>query len=118
MTPENKIIDFLCTEHAGMSAQAICKQYSNGGHLTELSHPHDPSDFNRCLICLEMTDIDISIMIGTSEIWNRFIENWNRIKNCFTDEAGVNWSKGRSAPNTYKLMKKVMSGKLPKEQKS
>ncbi len=108
---KDEIIDFLTGPHVGMSSKAICKQSASKTLIKGASYPRDPADFNRCQICLDQTDIDIEIMRGVSKEWTNLVDSWNRIKNCFIEEAGYNWNKQRSAPNTYDLMKKIISHK-------
>lgn len=101
-----KIGDFLASRYAGTSAKAICSR-AMGSKLSN-DHPYDPADFNRCLMCLNMTGIDISVMIGASEIWDKLVEHWTEIERCFIDEVGLNWCNGDRAEKTYNLMQKIM----------
>ena len=72
-------------------------------------HPLDPSDFNRCLNFLECVP-DARAHMGRaaaiSPLWKKLVDNWAAIEQCFLDEVGLNWSKGRhlKAPKTAGLL--------------
>lgn len=74
-------------------------------------HPHDPDDLNRCMKLLmaapEVREAFPKIA-AASEIWAALIARWSELETSFIDEAGIDWSKARSAPKTYALMKSII----------
>jgi len=74
------------------------------------SHPYDPSDFNRCLLLLDAVPEIRRHMDKVAEIsdaWARLVERWDEVEQCFIDEVGFNWTNGRRASRTYRLMKEI-----------
>ena len=74
------------------------------------NHPFDPSDLNRCLLLLDQVPEvrnHFDKIGASSAVWKRFIDNWGELESTFLEEAGLNWSKDRSAPKTYELMKNI-----------
>lgn len=77
---------------------------------SDKSHPHDPDDLDRCLRLLaavpELRE-KLPKMRTCSKKWAALVDNWNLIETCHLDEVGLGWTKARSAPVTYKLMRSV-----------
>ena len=48
-------------------------------------------------------------MRSLSADWEALVERWSEIAKSMDDEVGIDWSKDRSAPRTYELMKSVMA---------
>lgn len=75
-------------------------------------HPHDPDDFNRCLLLVEQVPAvrerfdRIAIL---SDRWGKLIARWDELRAVFIDEAGWNWSKSHRAPKTYALMREILA---------
>lgn len=73
-------------------------------------HPHDPDDLNRCLKLLRAVP---SVRGAFPEIakqsphWAGLIARWDEIEASFLAEAGIDWSKARSAKKTYALMRSI-----------
>jgi hypothetical protein len=70
--------------------------------------PSDPSDLGRCLRLLERIPewkTRMAEMAECSEGWARMMIYWDEIAASMADEVGIDWSKGRSAPKTYEMMK-------------
>lgn len=75
------------------------------------SHPHDPDDLDRCLRLLEAVPELRPLlpkMAGVSPEWAALISNWAEIERSHLDEVGLGWTKARSAPRTYDLMRKTI----------
>lgn len=105
----SSVLEWMATGQVGASSKsmalAACDLACDG------SYPLDPSDFNRCLMLLQeipavRNHFDRIAALG--EVWKRLIGRWSEIEHCFLDEAGSNWSKAKSAPKTYALMKEVI----------
>ncbi len=76
--------------------------------------PSDPSDFNRCLLFLDAVPEARKSMHKFANInndWATLVANWDKIEQCFLDEVGLNWSKGRTihAKKTFDLMRDLAS---------
>lgn len=96
----------------GMSSEFIWAHMM--GVMTEVrfvSHPHDPSDINRCFQLLHKVPAwreRIGEMTVYGPVWEALVQNWSRLETMFEAEVGVNWSNGREAPRTYAAMKKII----------
>ncbi|MFL0980268.1 hypothetical protein [Vibrio parahaemolyticus] len=108
-----KILTWLAQERTGLSSECMaftaagieCRRYG--------SYPHDPSDFNRCLVLIHNVP---EIRTHFSDIaklniqWKALISRWDELEETFIEEVGFNWSKADSAPKTYALMKEILKG--------
>ena len=108
---KDKVLHWLANGEVGSSSKAMA--FCFAGVDCELNdHPHDPSDFNRCLLFLDAvsaTRVDMRLLRGLSRTWSRFVDHWDEIETCFLDEAGFNWCKANKAPKTYALIKSVIA---------
>ena len=102
-----KALTWFATGNTGLSSTFMCSTLC-GIANARYAHPHDPSDLNRCFQMLkavpELKD-RISRMKDASKEWETLIKNWDALESSFINEAGENWSKGRSATITYHAMK-------------
>lgn len=93
----------------GASSKALCRHML--GELSDGSYPHDPADLGRCLRLLavipEWTG-RMDEMRAVSPYWKALAERWGELWFVMTDEVGIDWSKGRSAPKTYALMRSIL----------
>jgi hypothetical protein len=73
-------------------------------------HPLDLYDFNRCIKLVDaVPDVrgwfhEIRLL---SPQWAAVIDNWDRLRTSFIEEAGYDWSKSNRCPETYKLWKSL-----------
>jgi hypothetical protein len=77
------------------------------------SHPHDPDDLDRCLRLLaDVPELraKLPLMAQQSPEWAALVENWDRIEQSHLNEVGLGWTKARTAPKTYDLMRSVIEG--------
>lgn len=105
---ELKAIKWLMGRKVGKSSKSMLAAHLSINLEDGYSHPHDPSDLNRCFILLEtIPEIRNSFnkIANISKEWKLIIENWEDLKILFEEEAGRDWCKGRSAPITYKRMR-------------
>jgi len=106
-----KVLGWLSSGDTGISSETIAYWLAFGLNRPGGNHPLDPADFNRCLVLLqkvpELREF-LFRMKSVSPIWKRLVDAWDRIEALFLEEAGLNWSKTRSAPKTYALMKEVI----------
>ena len=81
-----------------------------------LTHPKDPRDFNSCLLLLrsvpELRDQLSTRVASLSQPWADLVAEWGDIEAMFLDEAGWDFSKNSSAPNTHALLKKILADDL------
>lgn len=73
--------------------------------------PHDPDDLDRCLQLLEavpLLRVMLPQMATHSPQWAAMVQHWAEIEASHLDEVGLRWTKARSAPKTYALMRKVL----------
>ena len=106
------VIAWMAGDDTGISSLAIAsamagiKQKTRWGSRT----PRDPSDLGRCLRLMAKfpqwtPERFEATMSGISHEWRCFAEDWPQIAASMADEVGIDWSKGKSAPKTYELMK-------------
>ncbi|MGI4744939.1 MAG: hypothetical protein ACRYGI_11585 [Janthinobacterium lividum] len=105
-----RIAEWLASGDTGVSSTAIllwlsarAKDRTWGAHT-----PSDPADLGRCLRLLERIPEWKSRMPEMAEAgdnWARIMPHWDRMAQSMCDEVGIDWSKARSAPLTYDLMK-------------
>jgi hypothetical protein len=109
---KDRVLNWYATGRTGVSSEAmantVCDIECSNGFA---NHPHDPSDFNRCLLFLEAVPeakLLLSKVAEISPVWKRLVERWDEIESMLIGEVGHNWSKGRSAPKTYELMREII----------
>lgn len=104
-----RVTDWLLTMNTGMSSKAMLNCAL--GRPSTRDWPHDPADFNRCLLLLAAVPevrgsfADIRLL---GPQWERLIDHWDQVEQSFLDEVGLDWTKGHEAPKTYKLMRTIM----------
>ena len=110
---ESRILNWLFHGRVGMSSKAMAAVFAGMQEKYSPSYtiPFDPSDFNRCLMLLEVVPEGREMMGEVAKInpeWKLIVNRWDEIERCFIDEAGLDWSKSDSAPKTAKLMREVV----------
>lgn len=102
-----KVLLWMANGRTGVSSKTIAAYICTGEKIVG-STPCDPSDFNRCLLLIkavpELKD-HLYKMKGLSSKWDKLVDNWDSLEQCFINEVGENWSKGERAPITYAAMK-------------
>jgi len=107
-TVEKRLIEWFVSGDTGLSSEAIAAHMSGLGNGKRMDYPSDPSDLGRCLRLLEKIPEwkeRISEMAQYSPGWAGLIKNWAEISKSMADEVGIDWSKAKSAPITYDMMK-------------
>jgi hypothetical protein len=102
------VIRWFSDGDTGMSSKAIATHMTTGD--CDGSYPHDPADLGRCLRLLERFPDwkpRIGEMARYGSVWRAYAEHWDELAASMAAEVGINWSKGRSAPKTYDLMKRI-----------
>jgi hypothetical protein len=83
----------------------------NALHRDHSDHPHDPDDFDRCLRLLaDVPELRarLPLMAAASPVWAALVTNWDAIEQSHLSEVGLGWTKAKSAPKTYALMRQVI----------
>ena len=109
---EKKIIGWFANGSTGISSEAMAYAAAGVENKSRFGNgtPSDPSDFNRCLkLVAQVPEVKekFSVIAKLSDKWAVVIKNWDLLETSFIDEVGFDWSKGRSAPKTYELMKNL-----------
>lgn len=108
---KDKVMNWLLTGRVGSSSKAMAAHLC--GYSCEGDYPLDPDDFNRCLLFLQAVPEarpELHRMATVSPVWAALVARWDEIEKSFLDEAGLDWSKGNRASNTYRLMNKIIDG--------
>jgi hypothetical protein len=109
---DRRALLWLAGGDSGMSSEAIVHHML--GMESDGSYPYDPADLGRCLRMLELFPEwkpRITEMAVYSKAWKSLADRWDSLAAMMADEVGIDWSKGRSAPRTYKAMKSAIYAK-------
>ena len=106
-TTQERAMKWLFSDDTGSSSEAIMK------HMLSISdkcysYPSDVSDLGRCLRLLKLFPewkLRISEMAQYSPGWAGQVAVWNKLEALMIEECGIDWSKAKRAPETYKAMK-------------
>lgn len=113
-TLEQRAQNWIINGEVGMSSKAIWAHMTGTPDKEDgYSPPWDPADLNRCLLLLDLIPEwkpRMSEMAAHCVRWAGLSAKWDEIVECFLDEVGLNWSKGRDlrAVKTYAMMKFAM----------
>lgn len=104
-----RIGKWLTSRDTGISSEAILAVMTGFDPSDRnLDAPYDPSDLGRCLRLLEIFPewkSRIPEMAKAGPRWAIAVSCWGEISRSMEEEVGIDWSKGKSAPRTYRLMK-------------
>lgn len=113
---QRKTLEWLANGSPGLSSKTMAF-WLGFDVLVEKgrNYPHDPADFDRCLQLLnavpEMRP-HLHRMADLSPAWKKLVARWDEIERQHLAEVGLGWTKARSAPMTYDLMKAVLDGEF------
>jgi hypothetical protein len=120
---QSAVVEWLANGHTGLSSEAMAF-YLGFGIIRKGEgrfHPHDPSDFNRCLGLLRAAPglrKKLPEMAKLSKQWRRLVGAWDRIEAELKAEVGNTWSRKKVTPipaiKTNDLMKEILAGKRKK----
>jgi hypothetical protein len=105
-TVEFQVLNWLMAGERGASSEAMCGHLS-GMDKTKNSHPHDPSDFRRCMLLLEAAPLlrnNLKEMAKVSKEWKSLINNWDELEAIYATEKNL-----KSAPKLYEKMTDILS---------
>lgn len=111
MTTAERANAWIVGSDSGMSSKAIWAHMMGVKPRDGWCHPHDPADFGRCARLLELMPEwrdRLPEMVELSQEWRALVARWDEIHASMDREVGVDWSKGRSAPITYGLMRDIL----------
>jgi len=112
MGSQAKIYRWMAGGDVGLSSKAIAMHMSAG--WCDGSYPHDPADLGRCLRLLNLFPEwkpRIKEMARYGDVWERYVTHWDEMEEQMSNEVGIDWSKARSAPLTYDMMKMIAKGR-------
>jgi len=74
--------------------------------------PVDPNDLNRCLLLLERVPAVRGAFPRLAQLspqWSALIARWDELAARFVAEVGLDWCRGTRAPDTYRLMRRILA---------
>ena len=109
---EQAVIDWLADGEIGASSKCMAMWLAFGKRTSDAfgSYPHDPDDMDRCLKLLHRAPglrERLPKMAELNATWAAMVARWDEIEACQLAEIGLDWTKAKSAPKTYALMKAV-----------
>lgn len=110
MTDFAKVAEWFLSDDTGMSSKTIAA-FMCGADLSKcywVGAPSDPSDLGRCLRLLERFPEwkpRMPEMASVNKQWAKIIPYWDAAAALMAAEVGIDWSKGKKAPQTYAFMK-------------
>lgn len=113
---QQQVIDWLANGEIGVSSRCMAMWLAFGERMAGPfgpGHPHDPDDMDRCLKLLHRAPglrSRLSSMADLSPGWAALVARWDEIEALQLEEIGLDWTKARSAPRTYALMREVLDG--------
>lgn len=112
---QQSTLEWLANGETGLSSETMAFWLGFGIKKKDSGHPHDPDDFDRCLRLLKKVPsfrLQLHRMAKLSKAWRKLVARWDEIERQHIEEVGLGWTKGRSAPLTYTLMKTVLDGEF------
>lgn len=108
------LMSWLASGRRGISSNSIVQHITGMQTLRDgwrVGIPHDPDDLDRCLQLLEavpLLRLALPEMATASPLWAALIARWAEIEASHLAEVGLGWTKAKSAPKTYALMRSVI----------
>lgn len=106
--PLRVVTQWLFSGETGASSMALAAEYLGCDYHNSSAAPLDPADLGRCLRLIKIEPrvrecVDRLALKHSS--WAAAAKCWDEIAECMEAEVGADWSKGKRAERTYKLMK-------------
>lgn len=106
VSPGMGLTAWLASDRVGASSKYMADVLTGKTLGVKYAHPHDPSDFGRCLGLLDAVPAfrdRLSMMSAESGEWDRLVHAWDQIELLYCQEV----SAGR-APKCFALMRKLL----------
>lgn len=117
----DRAMEWLVVGDTGLSSINILSHTLSKGKTLNLKftdakfHPRDPSDLKRCVHLLDKVPElreSLYIMRNVSRYWEALIDRWDELEGSLKAEMASN---PEAAPETYKLMKSILSQVMDRE---
>lgn len=110
---EEQVLDWLANGEVGESSRCMAMWLAFGKLARDSfgGYPHDPDDMDRCLKLLHRAPglrERLHKMAELNKGWEALVARWDEIEAMQMDEIGLGWTKARSAPRTYALMRHIL----------
>lgn len=116
-------LEWVTGDDTGASSKAIWTHMvcgNAGGSVWGASYPLDPADLGRCLRLLQRVpewNARMHEMASYSPEWRALVAAWPNLAAEMDREVGIDWRKGRTAPQTYASMKTILNAARSAEEK-
>lgn len=108
MSDTNAVIEWLGSGDTGMSSEALAFEFlGNRNYTDSYSTPLDPADLGRCLRLIAKVPAVracVDTLAQRHESWAKMAPAWDVLATTMANEVGIDWSKGKKAPDTYIAM--------------
>lgn len=104
---KQKAIEWLASGDTGMSSKALAFEFLGADYEDSYSIPIDPSDLGRCLRLIDKVPKvrgSVDSLAKKHESWAKIAPAWDMLADSMREEVGIDWSKGKRAPITYRAM--------------
>lgn len=114
-TTQEAVVAWLANGEVGVSSKCMAMWLAFGQRTRDVfgGYPSDPDDMDRCLKLLAVAPglrDRLPKMAALNKTWAALVARWDEIEAMQMDEIGLGWTKARSAPRTYALMREVIDG--------
>jgi len=106
----DRVLAWLASGDTGISSESLAYEFLNQERpgRSGCHPPLDPADLGRCLRFLALVPearICVDRLAAKNKGWELAAKAWDAITASMIAEVGIDWSKGKSAPATYAMMK-------------
>lgn len=110
-----KVYQWFGMGDTGISSKCLAFEFLiNSGRTVsqtyDINAPYDPADLGRCLRLIAIVPAvrsAVDTLAKKNKRWAIAAAVWDEIASLMDKEVGIDWSKGRSAPVTYDMMKEA-----------
>lgn len=107
------LVEWLAGGERGVSSNTIVEHLTGWPALKDWRGdiPHDPDDLDRCLKLLAAVPLLRVMLPGMathSPEWAAMVARWDEVEASHLAEVGLGWTKAKSAPKTYALMRQII----------
>lgn len=108
---QKNVINWIATGSVGVSSECMALWLAFGERSQMPLEPADPDDLDRCLRLLKAAPglrERLPKMAEVSPRWAALMARWDEVETCHLDEVGLGWTKARTAPKTFALMRSIL----------